>query len=133
MKLTTRSEYCILGLIHLARQKNKNFVKIEEICTQHDIPRKYLEQLFLILKQNHYLKTRRGAEGGYTLAKPAAEITVAEIVRLMDGALAPTESASRYFFSHTPLEKEKKLMKVFKQIRDYIAQRLETLTLADLV
>ena len=67
------------------------------------------------------------------MAKPAQEITVAEIARIMDGALAPSESASKYFYSHTPLEKEKKIMDVLREIRDYISNRLENLKLSDLV
>jgi Rrf2 family cysteine metabolism transcriptional repressor len=133
MKLTTKSEYSILALLHIARNEKKGFIKIEEICTKCDISKKYLELLFAILRQGRYIKTKRGTRGGYRLAKPASEITVAEIIRLMDGALAPTESVSRYFFSSTPLVKEKKIIKVFKQIRDYISDRLENLTLADLV
>ena len=132
MKLTTKSEYSILALIHIARSEGKGFIKIEEICSRCDISKKYLELLFSTLRQNHYIKTRRGASGGYKLAKPASKITIAEIIRLMDGALAPTESVSKYFFSATPLSKEKKIMKVFKEIRDYISNRLESLTLADL-
>jgi len=133
MKLTTKSEYSILGLIYIARQKNKKFVKLEEICSKHDISKKYLEQLFIILKQNRYLKTKRGAAGGYTLAKDPSQISVAEIIRLMDGALAATESVSKYFYSDTPLSGEKKIIKVFKEIRDYIAKKLENLKLSNLL
>ena len=133
MKLTTKSEYSILALIHIARNEKKGFIKIEETCSKCDISKKYLELLFSSLRQNHYIKTRRGPSGGYKLAKPASKISVAEIIRLMDGALAPTESVSKYFFSNTPLGKEKKIMKVFKEIRDYISDRLEALTLSDLV
>ena len=135
MKLTTKSEYSLLALVYLARQtqKKKEFVKIEEICAAYDISKKYLEQLFFILKQNRYLKTRRGSAGGYALAQSATKISLAAIIRLMDGALAPTESVSRYFFAPTPLEKEKKILGVFKEIRDYISNRLEKLTLADLI
>jgi Rrf2 family protein len=85
------------------------------------------------LRQNRYLQTRRGASGGYRLMRPANQITIAEIVRLMDGPLAPTESVSKYFFSVTPLSQEPKMLVVCKEIRDYIADRLEKLTLADLV
>jgi Rrf2 family cysteine metabolism transcriptional repressor len=67
------------------------------------------------------------------LAKPASKINVAEIIRLMDGALAPTESVSRFFFSDTPLSREKKIIRVFKEIRDYISNKLENVTLVDLV
>lgn len=133
MKLTTKSEYSILALIYVARNQNKDFIKIEEICSKCDIPKKYLELLFSILKQNRYIKTKRGAGGGYKLAKPASRITIAEIIRLMDGALAPTASVSKYFFSSTPLSREKQLMKVLKEIRDYIANRLEALKLSDLI
>jgi len=133
MKLTTKSEYSLLALIYIARKEKANYIKIEDICSAYDIPKKYLEQIFIILKQNRYIKTKRGAHGGYKLAKPAQEITVAEIARIMDGALAPSESASKYFYSHTPLEKEKKIMDVLREIRDYISNRLENLKLSDLV
>lgn len=133
MKLTTKSEYSMLALIYIARNEKKGFIKIEEICSKCDISKKYLELLFSILRQNHYIKTKRGASGGYKLAKPASRISIAEIIRLMDGALAPTESVSVYFFSPTPLLKEKQFIKIFKEIRDYIANRLESLKLSDLV
>ncbi len=132
MKLTTKSEYSILALIYIARRRKAGYTKIEEICSHYNIPKKYLELLLGILKQGGYIKTRRGTAGGYALAKPASKISLAEIIRLMDGALAPTESVSQYFFSHTPLETEKKIMKVFKGIRDYIAGRLEAIKLSDL-
>ncbi|MBN1817532.1 MAG: Rrf2 family transcriptional regulator [Sedimentisphaerales bacterium] len=133
MKLTTKSEYTLLALLYMARQEKDKFVKIEDICASCDIPKKYLELLFLALRQNRYIKTRRGTKGGYMLARPAGQITLAEILRLMDGALAPTESVSTYFYSDTPISREEKVLSVFKEIRDYISQRLESLTLADLV
>lgn len=133
MKLTTKSEYSILALIYIARHQKKGFVKIEDICAKYDIPAKYLEQLFYVLKGNRYVQTKRGISGGYRLAKPSEKITIAEIVRLMDGALAPVESVSKYFYSHTKIEQEKKLIKVFREIRNFIANKLENLTLKDLV
>ena len=133
MKLTTKSEYSLLALIYIARHEKSGFIKIEDICRAYEIPKKYLEQLFTALKQGGYIKTRRGASGGYKLAKPAAKVSIAEVIRLMDGALAPTESASEYFFSATPLSKEKKAIHVFRDIRDYVSRRLEKLKLSDLV
>jgi Rrf2 family transcriptional regulator, cysteine metabolism repressor len=132
MKLTTKSEYSLLALIYIVRHEKEGFIKIEDICRHYDIPKKYLEQLFTVLKQNRYLKARRGVCGGYMLAMSAEKITIAGIIRLMDGALAPTESVSTYFFSHTPLEREPKVTAIFKDIRDYISNKLEKLTLADL-
>ena len=133
MKLTTKSEYSILALIYIARNQKKGLIKIESISSYYDMPHKYLEQLLLTLKQNRLLKAKRGSNGGYALALAANKISVASIVRLMDGALAPIESVSSYFFSHTPLEKENKIMDVFKEIRDYLSNRLEKLKLSDLV
>ena len=133
MKLTTKSEYSILAMIYMARHEKKGFIKIDEICEKCDIPKKYLEYLFTILRQGRYIKTRRGVSGGYKLARPASNISIAEIIRLMDGALAPTESVSKYYFSNTPLAKEKRMIKVFKEIRNYIANKLEALKLSDVV
>jgi len=131
MNLTTKSEYSILALIYLARNEKKGFIKIEEICSECDISKKYLEYLFTILRQSRFIKTKRGAGGGYKLARPACDISIAEIIRLLDGALAPTESVSKYFYANTPLSREEKIITVFQEIRDFTAQRLEELKLSD--
>ena len=133
MKLTTKSEYSLLALVYIARHQEEGFVKIEKICSHYDIPKKYLELLFTTLRQNRYLKTRRGASGGYALARPASTISMAEIIRLMDGALAPTESVSKYFFADTPLSRESNITDILRDIRDYIAARLESVKLSDLI
>ena len=133
MKLTTKSEYSILALIYMARNNKDGFMKINQICSKCDISKKYLELLFMILRQNGYIKTRRGTSGGYKLAKSAQTISVAEVIRLMDGALAPTSAESKYFFEHTPLEREKKVMRFFKTIRDYVSSKVERLKISDLV
>lgn len=133
MKLTTKSEYSLLALIYLARAGKGEFVKIEDICEFYTIPKKYLEQLLTVLKQSGFIHAKRGASGGYALAKAPEQITLAAVVRQMDGALAPTQSVSQYFFTHTPIEKEKKVLAVFQDIRDVIAERMEKTTIADLM
>ena len=109
------------------------FVKIDKICSFYNIPKKYLEQLLIILKQHGLLKAKRGYGGGYKLTKSPKEISVADVIRFMDGALAPTESVSTYFYSQTPLEKEIKVLKIFRSIRDYVSKLLENTTLDDLL
>ena len=131
MKLTSKSEYALLALIYLARCKTGCFVPVHEIATAQGIPPKFLEQILLILKRAKYLRSLRGQAGGYSLAKPAEQIHLAEIIRLFDGALAPTESVSSYFYESTPIEKEQSLMDLFRDIRDYISSKLEGTTLAD--
>jgi len=133
MRLTTKSEYSLLALIYIARHAKRGYVKVEDICAEYGISKKYLEHLLMILRQSRYVKTKRGAGGGYALALPPSKISVAQIIRLMDGALAPTESVSMYFYSETPLMQETKIMSVFKDIRDYAAKRLERLKLSHLV
>ncbi len=131
MKLTTRSEYALLALVYLARNKDEGLISIDTIAKAQGIPPKFLEQLMLALKRAHFLRSTKGQHGGYALAKEPDEITLAEIIRLFDGALAPTESVSENFYESTPIEKEKKLTKVFKDIRDYTSQKLEQTTSAD--
>ncbi len=131
MKLTSRSEYALLALVYLARDESVDYVSVETIATAQDIPPKFLEQIMLALKHARYLRSSKGQHGGYRLAKPADKITLAEIIRLFDGALAPTESVSKYFYESTPIEKEKNLMRVFKEIRDLVAEKLEHTTIAD--
>jgi Rrf2 family protein len=133
VKLTTKSEYGLLALVYLARHQESEFCKIEDICSKYNIPKKYLEQLFTILKSAKFIKTRRGSNGGYSLNKPADKVSVAEIIRLMDGALAPTSSVSEFFFAHSPLEQEHKLTEIMRDIRNYIAKKLENLTIKDLL
>ena len=133
MKLTSKSEYALLALIYLARNNTDTFVTVQTIATAQGIPSKFLEQILLILKRAKYLRSLRGQAGGYALAKPPEQIHVAEIIRLFDGALAPTESVSVYFYESTPIEKEETLLAVFRDIRDYISNKLENTTLADVI
>jgi Rrf2 family protein len=106
---------------------------VQAIASAQGIPAKYLEQILLILKRAKYLRSMRGQSGGYSLAKPAEQINLAEIIRLFDGALAPTESVSVYFYESTPIEKEQSLLDLFRDIRDYISDKMENTTLADVI
>ncbi len=131
MKLTSRSEYALLALVYLARDHSDDFISVETIAHAQEIPPKFLEQILLALKRARYLKSTKGQHGGYRLAKPADKISLAEIIRLFDGALAPTESVSQNFYEPTPIEKEASLVQVFKELRDYISNKLETTTIQD--
>jgi Rrf2 family protein len=131
VKLTRRSEYALLALIHLARAKGEGYVVAAAIAEAQGLPGKFLEQLLMTLKRGGLVKSQKGPHGGYKLARPAEKISLAEIIRLLDGALAPTDSVSRYFYEPTPVEKEKRLLRVFKEIRDLVSARLEKTTLAD--
>ncbi|HEX5854489.1 MAG TPA: Rrf2 family transcriptional regulator [Thermoanaerobaculia bacterium] len=131
MKLTRRSEYALLALLHLARAKGEGYVAVSAIAEAQGLPPQFLEQLLMALKRARLVKSRKGPHGGYRLARPAEKISLAEVIRLLDGALAPTESVSTYFYEPTPVEREKRLLRVFKEIRDHVSARLEKTTLAD--
>ena len=131
MKLTRRSEYALLALIHLARAKGEGYVSVAAMAEAQGLPAKFLEQLLMALKRARLVKSQKGPHGGYRLARPAEKISLAEVIRLLDGALAPTESVSTYFYEPTPVEREKRLLRVFKEIRDLVSARLEKTSLAD--
>jgi Rrf2 family protein len=133
MKLTTRSEYALLALVYLARHPMDEYISIDTIAKAQGIPPKFLEQLMLALKRAHFLRSAKGQHGGYALGKTPDQISLAEVIRLFDGALAPTESVSENFYESTPIEKEKGLMEVFKDIRDYVSDKLETTSIADVM
>lgn len=133
MKITYRSEYALLALIHLAENYETGLCKTSAISEAKSIPKKYLEQILLVLKRAGYVRSKQGAEGGYKLSKEPADISVAEIIRLMDGALAPVESVSKYFYESTPIEQNAKIIEVFTEIRDYISEKLEETKIGDLI
>jgi Rrf2 family transcriptional regulator, cysteine metabolism repressor len=133
MKLTSRSEYALLALVYLARRGTESYSSVETIAHAQGIPPKFLEQIVLALKRAKYLKSSKGQHGGYLLAKPADKITLAEVIRLFDGALAPTESVSQNFYESTPIEREQGLVTVFKDIRNYVSDKLETTTIQDVI
>jgi Rrf2 family protein len=133
MKLSSRGEYALLALVFLARNETDHYLSVDTIAQHQGIPPKFLEQIFLTLKRAKYLKSIKGQHGGYRLARPANTITLAEVVRLIDGPLAPTDSVSVNFYEPTPIEKEQNLVQVFKEIRNFIADKLENTTLQDVI
>lgn len=133
MKLTSRSEYALLALVWLARHRGRGYISVQAISAAQGIPPKYLEQILLVLKRSKVLRSSKGKGGGFQLAKSPDDISLADVVRLFDGALAPTESVSRYFYESTPIEKEKKILRVFREMRDYVAEKMEKTSLADVV
>ncbi len=133
MKLSVKSEYACLALIDLAEHYGDNLRTTAQIAEKQEIPKKFLEQILVTLKYGGYLQSRKGKGGGYWLVKEPGSISLAEIVRLMDGSLAPVDSVSKYFHKPTPISKHKPLLQVFQDVRDYTADKLEKTTFADLI
>ncbi|MDC7232203.1 MAG: Rrf2 family transcriptional regulator [Spirochaetales bacterium] len=133
MRLSTKSEYAFLALIVLAENYELGYTKIAEITSRKSIPKKYLEQIMLVLKGGGFVRSKMGPDGGYKLSKSPELISLAEVIRLLDGALAPVLSVSEYFYEPSPIEQSPELMNIFADIRNYISRKMETTSLADLV
>src|SRR5690349_23494435 len=86
MNISVKGEYALQAIFDLASQPQGEPVKIAEIARRQKIPQKFLELILAGLKQGGFVESRRGAEGGYLLARPADTITVGEVIRYIEGA-----------------------------------------------
>jgi Rrf2 family transcriptional regulator, cysteine metabolism repressor len=87
LSITTKSPYALSALVELHRLQAAGPVPIAELARRRDIPVQFLEQLFASLRRAGILRSQRGVKGGYTLARPASEVTVLELVEVLDGPL----------------------------------------------
>src|SRR6187200_1290466 len=87
LSITTKSPYALRALAELARMGGEDPVPIGELARRREIPVQFLEQLFAVLRRAGVLRSQRGVKGGYTFAREPAEITVLELVELLDGPL----------------------------------------------
>ncbi len=133
MRLSTKGEYASRAMLELSLYYKKRSLHIREISKAQDIPERFLEQILLLLKRAGYLRSKKGQKGGYNLAKPPSRISVAEIIRVMDGPLAPIDCVSVTAHEVCPREKFCGLRLLWKEVRDSVAQILEKTTFEDLV
>ena len=133
MRLSTRGEYASRAMLELAIQYESGPLHSRQISRAQQIPPRFLEQILLLLKRAGYLKSRKGRAGGYVLAKPPGEINVAEVIRVMDGPLAPIDCVSVMSHEPCPMEETCGLRWLWKDVRDAVAEILERTTFADLV
>ncbi|MBE0460521.1 MAG: Rrf2 family transcriptional regulator [Candidatus Aminicenantes bacterium] len=132
MKLSTRGEYASRAMLELSLHYPNELLHIREISEAQDIPERFLEQILLLLKRAGYLRSKKGPNGGYYLAKAPSEISVAEVIRVMDGPLAPIDCVSVTAHEFCPREKYCGLKWLWKDVRDAIAKILEGTTFEDL-
>jgi Rrf2 family protein len=92
--ITSKSPYAVRAMAELARRGNSTPVPIGEIARARDIPPQFLEGLFATLRRAGILQSQRGVKGGYTFARPPAEVTVLEVVELLEGELGADAAAS---------------------------------------
>ena len=137
MKLSSRGDYATRALLELSTAEGPTALSVHALAARTGIPEKYLEQIMLRLRGAQVVRSRRGVHGGYELAKDPDELTVGEVVRLMDGPLAPSPCASQSAHVPCPVyrcpsESACVLRGLWTDVREAIAGVLDSTTFADL-
>ncbi len=130
MKITTKGRYALRVMIDLAIHSNGKYISLKDIANRQEISNKYLEQIIAMLNKAGYLKTARGNNGGYQLAKKPSEYTIGDILRATEGELAPA-----YCLTEDGECEKKENCKTFsfwKGLDDTINQYMDSKTLEDL-
>ena len=116
----------------LARRYRQGVVKVQDIASEADVPRKFLELILLELKNARIVESLRGAKGGYQLRRPPSEIRLSEVIRLIDGPLAPFGDADQLRVLIARDADHRALYQVFLDVRNGAARILENTSLADI-
>jgi Rrf2 family protein len=133
MKISQKGLYALQAMMMLARHHHQGAIKIREIAYEEDLPEKFLELILLELKNARMVESVRGAKGGYQLRRDPAEIRLSEIMRLIDGPLAPFADAEQLRVLIDRDLPHRALYQVFLDVRDAAAKILENTSLADLI
>ena len=137
MKISKRGEYALRALIDfgLAEAADRPLLQLSELASKEDFPVKFLEQILMQLKAEGYLESRRGKLGGYLLARPPENICLGQVIRMIDGPLAPISCVSQTAYERCscPDEEHCGLRMLMLDVRSAIANILDHYTLADVV
>ena len=133
MKISQKGLYALQAMMTLARRHGQGAIKIREIAAESDLPEKFLELILLELKNARIVDSVRGARGGYQLRRNPAEIPLSDIIRLVDGPLAPLGDAEQLRSLIAKDAEHRALYEVFLEVRDAAAEILENTTIADIV
>jgi len=133
MKISQKGLYALQAMMMLARRHNQGAIKIREIAYEENLPEKFLELILLELKNARMVESVRGAKGGYALRRPPEEIHLSEIIRLIDGPLAPFGDAEQLRALIDKDAPHRALYQIFLDVRDAAAHILENTSLADIV
>jgi Rrf2 family protein len=131
MRVSAKADYAVRAGAELAAAGEEGPVKGEKLAEAQDIPLQFLEHILLELKHAGIVRARRGAKGGYWLAKPADEVTIADVIRAVEGPIAHVQSAPPESIEYRG--NAKSLQQVWIAVRANLRAVLEHVTLADLV
>ena len=134
--ISKKTRYGLQGLFYLAREFNRGPVLISDLAKKEAIPQKFLEAILLDLKNHGILKSKKGKGGGYALAKSPEEITLGQVMRLLEGPLAPVPCVSQTAYRKCDECRDEEsccLRIMMKDVRDAMANVLDKMTLADVI
>src|SRR5882724_5805075 len=134
MKLSLRGEYALRALLVLGLNYEQSVVRIQSISQQQNIPKRFLEQILNDLKSAGVVESKRGVAGGYRLARAPKEISLATVIRHIEGALAPVSCVSERFYEKCscPDEARCAIRSVMKEVREAVVKIVEKVTIAEL-
>lgn len=132
MRISKKGLYALEAMIMLARQYPQGATKIREIATTERIPEKFLELILLDLKNARLVESLRGARGGYRLRRPPSRIFLGEIIRTIDGPLAPFGDAQSLRKLVKRDKKHRALYRIFLDVRNAAARIMDHTSLANL-
>jgi len=133
MKISQKGLYALQAMMMLARHADQGAIRIRDIAYEEGLPEKFLELILLELKNARIVESVRGAKGGYQLRRSPSEIQLSEIIRLVDGPLAPFGDAEQLRDLIDRDAEHRALYRVFLEVRDAAAKILENRTLADVI
>lgn len=132
MKISTKGRYALRMLLDLAEHQNCGYIALKDIAERQNISKKYLEQIIPIVNRSGMLKTNRGSQGGYQLAKTPDKYTVGDILRLTEGSLSPiacVEEAS----AACERSADCAMLPVWQGLYKVIHEYLDSITLQDIL
>ena len=132
MNVSTKSEYGLRALIYLASCQEGKAIPAREIAEKWKVPIKYLEQILKALKDGGIVEGQVGVAGGYRLTRPASMITAGEVIRILDGRLAPMGCVSTYDYEPCEFEPACGLKMLWARTRTAMLAVLDQTTIADL-
>jgi Rrf2 family cysteine metabolism transcriptional repressor len=133
LKISQKGLYALQAMMTLARRHEQGAIKIREIAAESNLPEKFLELILLEMKNARIVDSVRGARGGYRLRRDPAQIPLSDIIRLIDGPLAPLGDAEQLRGLIAKDADHRALYEVFLAVRDAAAKILENTTIADLI
>jgi len=133
MRISQRGLYALKALLHLAEAHGQGLVKIHVIAEAEEIPGKFLEGILVVLKNARVLASQRGREGGYRLRRPPGEIRLGDVVRLLDGPLAPFGDVIELQHRVKTEPRHAGLFELFLDVRNAASAILDHTSLADVL